>query len=48
MDLQALKQEEFSNQFLFFENYQKANLTRIQKDLQDYFEKTDQDIFLSK
>lgn len=47
MNLQELKQEQFNNQFLFFENYQIANLTRIQKDLQNYFEKIDQDIFLS-
>ena len=48
MDLQELKQEEFSNQFLFFETYQKTNLTKVQKDLQTYFEKIDQEIFLSK
>ncbi|MDQ7983039.1 MAG: UPF0236 family protein [Spiroplasma sp.] len=47
MDWQGLSQNQFNNQFLFFENYQTINLLRMQKDLQKYFEKVDQDIFNS-
>lgn len=36
-----------TNQYLFFENYQKENLIKVKNDLKTHFENVDQEIFLS-
>lgn len=37
----------FTNQYLFYENYQKESLIKIRNDLKNQFENVDQEIFLS-
>ncbi|MGL5268716.1 MAG: hypothetical protein ACRC8P_02985 [Spiroplasma sp.] len=47
MTLGEVQISKSTNQYLFFENYQKESLIKIRNDLKTHFENVDQEIFLS-